>query len=197
MGHRDNLLIAARDCLLGRGYAATTVRDLVEASGANQASINYHFGSKDRLLNQALFDLNREWGALLFEALGVESGADHPSARTPDTTSVIQLWDRVIESIGANAALWFVNFESIPFVRHDPEIRQMNADGQAASREALALAFAGLGADSDADTRRAVGSHYYSLLVGLALQILTDPEHSPTAQQLVATDSRMPSSQQD
>ncbi|WP_022885389.1 TetR/AcrR family transcriptional regulator [Glaciibacter superstes] len=189
MSHRDNLLVAARSCLLSRGYAATTVRDLVEESGANQASINYHFGSKDRLLNQALFDLNREWGMLLFEALGVDPTQQVASCGPPDGSGVIELWVRVIESIRSNEQLWFVNFESISFVQHDPEIRQMNADGQAASRDALALAFAGLGNDSDPAARRAVGSHYYSLLVGLALQLLTDPDSAPTAAEVFETDS--------
>ncbi|WP_154792403.1 TetR/AcrR family transcriptional regulator [Occultella kanbiaonis] len=189
MGHRDNLLLAARNCLLRKGYAATTVRDLVEESGANQASINYHFRSKDRLLNQALFELNREWGALLFEALGVDPTRESPSGTPPDERGVVELWNRVIGSIRSNEQLWFVNFESVSFVQHDPEIRQMNADGQAASRTALALAFAGLGKDSDPARRRAVGSHYYSLLVGLALQLLTDPDHAPTAAEIVATDS--------
>lgn len=187
MGHRDNLLVAARHCLLVRGYGATTVRDLVAESGANQASINYHFGSKDRLLNAALFDLNREWGLLLFEALGVD--ADAGESTFPLTQSAaVELWTRVIESIRANEALWFVNFESISFAQHDPEIRTMNAEGQAASRNALARAFAGLGEDGDPVERAAIGSHYYSLLIGVALQWLTAPETAPTAQQIVATD---------
>lgn len=191
MGHRDNLLIAARRCLLDRGYAATTVRDLVEESGANQASINYHFGSKDRLLNQALFDLNREWGVRLFEALGVDAESDQPSTRAPDRLAIEELWQRVISSIHANRKLWFVNFESIAFAQHDPEIREMNASGQAISRNVLSLAFAGLGHDSDPDARRTVGSHYYSLLIGLALQMLTDPNNAPTATQLTETDRQL------
>lgn len=194
MGHRDNLLVAARHCLLVRGYAATTVRDLVEESGANQASINYHFGSKDRLLNQALFDLNREWGIRLFEALGLDAEFDQPSGPAPDRDTIVDLWDRVIASIRANEQLWFVNFESISFVKHDTEIREMNAAGQAAARNALSLAFAGLGNNSDTSTRRAVGSHYYSLLVGLALQMLTDPTNAPTGNELVDTDQRTPHS---
>jgi hypothetical protein len=37
-----------------RGYARTTARDLAAESGANLASIGYHFGSKEALLNEAL-----------------------------------------------------------------------------------------------------------------------------------------------
>ncbi|MGH3839469.1 MAG: TetR family transcriptional regulator, partial [Pseudonocardiaceae bacterium] len=41
MGHREALLDGARRCLLERGYARTTARDLVAASGTNLASIGY------------------------------------------------------------------------------------------------------------------------------------------------------------
>ena len=54
MGHREALLDGARRCLLERGYARTTARDLVAASGTNLASIGYHFGSKEALLNGAM-----------------------------------------------------------------------------------------------------------------------------------------------
>jgi len=190
MGHRDNLLIAARHCLLNRGYAATTVRDLVAESGANQASINYHFGSKDQLLNRALFELNREWGLLLFDVLGVDPVQPHVGPTAAPGIPAVDLWQRVIDSIRANEQLWFVNFESITYVQNDAEIRQMNAAGQSSSRDALANAFAGLGSDSDVRTRRVVGSHYYSLLMGVAVQLLTDPDHAPTAKEIVEADSR-------
>ncbi|WP_431923451.1 TetR/AcrR family transcriptional regulator [Amycolatopsis tucumanensis] len=175
MGHRENLLIAARECLLRAGYARTTARDLAAASGANLASINYHFGSKEGLLTRALNDLNAEWGELLFQALGE---GDTNEAR----------WGRIIESIQANRQLWFVNFEGVAYLQHDEKIRDMNARGQQAARTALAQAFAGLGPDADPDRVRIVGSHYYSLLVGVALQWLTDPDNAPTAAEIVAAD---------
>ena len=61
MGHKEDLLAAARRCLITRGYARTTARDLVAESGTNLASIGYHFGSKDALLTQALWDAVMEY----------------------------------------------------------------------------------------------------------------------------------------
>ncbi|OXM71009.1 MULTISPECIES: TetR/AcrR family transcriptional regulator [Amycolatopsis] len=178
MGHRENLLTAARDCLLRVGYARTTARDLAAASGANLASINYHFGSKDGLLTRALHDLNTEWGELLFEALGE---GDTNEAR----------WGRIIESIQANRQLWFVNFEGVAYLQHDERIREMNAQAQQAARTALARAFGGLAPDADPARVRIVGAHYYSLLVGVALQWLTDPDQAPTAAEIVAADQHV------
>ncbi|NIH78986.1 TetR/AcrR family transcriptional regulator [Amycolatopsis viridis] len=175
MGHRENLLTAARGCLLRVGYARTTARDLAAASGANLASINYHFGSKDELLTRALHELNTEWGELLFQALG--DGDTHEA-----------LWERIIESVRGNRQLWFVNFEGVAYLQHDAKIREMTAQAQQAARTALARAFGGLGPDADPERVRIVGSHYYSLLVGVALQWLTDPAHAPSAAEIVAAD---------
>ena len=179
MGHRENLITAARECLLKTGYARTTVRDLVAASGANQASINYHFGSKEQLLTQTLLDLNREWGELLFTALADPDDAPaNAEAR----------WARIITSIQQNHELWFVNFESVSYLQHDDDIRKINSAGQQLARTALASAFGNLAADADEKDVQAVGSHYYSLLVGTALQWLTDPDHAPTAADVAGAD---------
>ncbi|MBB4912284.1 TetR/AcrR family transcriptional regulator [Actinophytocola algeriensis] len=181
MGHRENLLTAARECLLRNGYARTTVRDLVAASGANQASINYHFGSKDQLLTQAVYDLNEEWGRFLFEALEDTGEAREEAAQ-------VARWQRIIESIQTNRELWFVNFETVAVLQHDDQIRMMNAAAQRTARTALANAFGGLGPDSDPADVHAVGAHYYSLLVGVALQWLTDPDQAPSADEIVRAD---------
>lgn len=56
MGNREKLLEAARQCLFAKGYERTTVRDLASAAGVSMAAIGYHFGSKEALLNQVLFE---------------------------------------------------------------------------------------------------------------------------------------------
>ncbi|SDT47658.1 DNA-binding transcriptional regulator, AcrR family [Microlunatus soli] len=171
---------AARTCLLRDGYAGTTVRDLVAESGTNQASINYHFGSKDELLNSVLFELNSEWGDLLFGALAAEPPGTDPERR----------WARVIESIRANTGLWYLNFEAVALAQHDEAIRAGLAERGAAARRALAHAFAGLDeASASAEQIRAVGSRYYGLLIGVALQLITDPDSAPRSADLTADGS--------
>src|ERR1043165_6580784 len=54
MGTRDDLLVAAKKCRAERGYAKTTVRDIVAASGTNLAAVNYHFRTREALLHQAM-----------------------------------------------------------------------------------------------------------------------------------------------
>jgi AcrR family transcriptional regulator len=47
---RDRLLDAAERLFAEHGFAATSLRTLTEAAGANVAAVNYHFGSKEGLL---------------------------------------------------------------------------------------------------------------------------------------------------
>lgn len=170
MSNREKLLKAARECLLTLGFERTTVRHLVAASGANQASINYHFGSKEQLLTEALRALNLEWSAVLNTALGDESDADE---RDPES-----VWGRILASIQENRPLWFVNFESLSSAYLDDGIRAMIAEGQRAAKPVLARAF---GADESE------GSHYYALLVGVAAQWLIDPDGAPSAADIAAS----------
>src|SRR2546429_2473927 len=68
-GHREALLAGAKACLRTKGYAHTTARDLVAASGTNLRSIGYHFGSKEALLDEALGECFRLWTARVEEAV--------------------------------------------------------------------------------------------------------------------------------
>jgi AcrR family transcriptional regulator len=47
-------LRAAELVFARHGYAAASIRQITEAAGANVAAVNYHFGSKERLLAELL-----------------------------------------------------------------------------------------------------------------------------------------------
>jgi TetR/AcrR family transcriptional repressor of nem operon len=49
MDTRDNLIEATRDLLWERGYAATSPRAILDASGAGQGSMYHHFRGKEGL----------------------------------------------------------------------------------------------------------------------------------------------------
>ena len=78
--HRERLLEAAIVCLQEKGYARTTARDLVAASDTNLASIGYHFGSKEHLLNVAVAEAFQRWLKPLV-ALAAEPGPATPLER--------------------------------------------------------------------------------------------------------------------
>ena len=96
MGNREDLLAGAKRCLLAKGYARTTARDIASASGVSLAAIGYHFGSKEALLNAALTGAVEEWA----DGFGQLSGQ-----RFAD------VWPRVVESFAESKRLWAVQFE--------------------------------------------------------------------------------------
>jgi len=51
---RSRLLAAAREVFSQRGFQGATVREICRRAEANGAAVNYHFGSKDGLLAEAL-----------------------------------------------------------------------------------------------------------------------------------------------
>lgn len=58
---RDLILDKAKELFIQRGYAATTMEDLVRYIGVSKGSIYYHFKSKEDLFVQLLIRQNREW----------------------------------------------------------------------------------------------------------------------------------------
>ena len=57
---KSRILDAAFRCLATTGYAALSVREIAKDAGVNHALINYHFGTKDRLVIAVLDEANRE-----------------------------------------------------------------------------------------------------------------------------------------
>lgn len=58
---KSRLLAGTLGVIRERGLAATTSREIAAASGVNLAGITYHFGSKDKLVAEALLSAVREW----------------------------------------------------------------------------------------------------------------------------------------
>ncbi len=51
---RARLMVAAMDLVARHGIRGTTVRDLAQAAGTNLAAVNYHYGSKQELMSEAI-----------------------------------------------------------------------------------------------------------------------------------------------
>jgi AcrR family transcriptional regulator len=123
MGNREDLLTGARRCLIERGWAHTTVRDIASAAGVSHAAIGYHFGSKDALLSQALVEAVDELGGEL---------ARHAVSAAP-----AERWDALIGSFTSHRALWVAQLEAAVHAARSPEVRRHLADGQREARESL------------------------------------------------------------
>jgi AcrR family transcriptional regulator len=181
MGHREKLLAGTKRCLYERGFARTTARDIVAASGTNLASIGYHFGSKDALLNAAMIEAIDEWGEELKRALITDTdvGSMDPIARFES------IWTRVIESFETHRPLWVASFEAFVQAQRSPELREQLAAGNEEARFGLAALLEGID-ESTVDERlaRTVGSFYLALMSGLIVQWLVDRERAPSGSDL-------------
>ena len=182
MGHREDLLAGAVRCLREKGYARTTARDIVAASGTNLASIGYHYGSTQALLNAAVFKTMEDFGAEIGQVMGADIGLAGP---VPERFE--RFWAHVIDSVRANPGVWAATFDVFGVAQRDPQVRAAVAAGIEDGRSLWARALYGLDADRD-DQRvaRAVGSLHQALLSGVLIQWLIDPDRAPAAADLAA-----------
>ncbi|MEO6703820.1 MAG: TetR family transcriptional regulator C-terminal domain-containing protein [Jatrophihabitantaceae bacterium] len=182
MGHREQLLHAARRLLETKGYAHTTARDLVAESQTNLASIGYHFGSKAALLNAAIAAVFQEWTDQLASLAMAEPDAV-PLERARIT------WAAVLDSFEGKRALLLSYVEALAQAERSPELREQVAGQYRRCRSQIAglvaRSFAGQIAADDPRSA-AIASFVMAVCDGLALQFLLDPDGLPSAAELTA-----------
>lgn len=181
MGHREDLLEGAKRCLLEKGYARTTARDIVAASGTNLASIGYHYGSKEALLNLAFLKVTEEWGDVLSRGEDPKDEADVPPAPLDQFR---ETWERVIGSYEQTKAVWQLQMEVISRINSDPELQKSLAGPQREGRDGLAENMLGIDPATDPEKARVAGLFCQALLAGVMVQWLMDSESAPSAQDL-------------
>ncbi|MFJ7270648.1 TetR/AcrR family transcriptional regulator [Streptomyces sp. NPDC099050] len=176
MGNREDLLAGARRCLEEKGYLRTTVRDIASAAQVSMAAIGYHFGTREVLLNQALFAAMDEWAAGSGRLTGQ---GDTARERYADT------WDRKIRDFGEMRWLWTASVEAFAHAQSSPELLAVLAEGQRQNRRMVAAQLRGVPVEEvEEEDVRSLGSVHIALLTGVMVQVLTDPEHAPDGRSL-------------
>jgi AcrR family transcriptional regulator len=175
MGHKEDLLAGAKKCLREKGYANTTARDIVAASGTNLASIGYHFGSKDALMTQAIIEMLSDWG----EQFGGEAPGSIPEYGKRFETH----WRDLAAAVASDRQLSLASFENAATAMRSPQLLAIIAEGQEEARVGLGDDFAAT--DADAASRRAVGSLMLAVTTGVIAQWLVDPKRSPSPDDIV------------
>jgi AcrR family transcriptional regulator len=74
---RSRLIRAAVSVFDRKGYAAASVREIVEMAGVTKPALYYHFGSKEGLLTTVLDEASREFAAVTARAVGRTGTARH------------------------------------------------------------------------------------------------------------------------
>lgn len=73
---REKILEAARGLFITKGFNATTISDLVEATGMQKGSLYFHFPGKDAIAREVLNEATAEFMQFLSRSLG----GDNPGA---------------------------------------------------------------------------------------------------------------------
>jgi AcrR family transcriptional regulator len=183
ISHREQLLQGAIECLRTKGYSRTTARDIAAAAGANLASIGYHFGSKEALLNEAILRTCDQWTERLGEAAfsgDANSPLDQMSAS----------WVAMRESFNELRPVLVGLIEAVAQSAWSDELRDKLAAHYLASRERVAaMVRQSLGEELERDgvDPRVVASFLIAVCDGLVLQWLLDPEQTPSGEQLTSS----------
>jgi AcrR family transcriptional regulator len=184
MGHKEYLLEGAKKCLVEIGYAQTTARDIVAASGTNLASIGYHYGSKDALMFHAMIAMIGEW------AEKIDAGVQLPSTAS-SAERFRARWERLISLFAEDRNILVASFEAVGQIERSPELRAIIAGAQEDGRLTLAADFFTIDPSMDQKTVRAVGAAMLAMMTGVMAQWLINPKGAPTAEELTVAMAAM------
>ena len=179
--HRDQLVKGAIKYLQSKGYAHTTARDIAAASGANLASIGYHFGSKEALLNEAMIQLfnRRNW------KVGGSAFADEDATPLERLRALFVAAGKVLEA----PRPLFVSFvEAIAQAGRSEDVRQQLAahyrDARRATAEAIRAMFGPAAERLDGEPE-VMAVLLLALFDGLVLQWLLEPDAVPSGEEQI------------
>lgn len=162
--NRAQLIEGTLRCLERLPPERITARAIAEESGANLASITYHFGSKDALVTQACIEGLDRWLADIASGLG-DLAAQTPATRFRRAAEVIEASRQRHTGLARN----FV--AALAKAQHDARVRETLAGGFRQSRPNVA-ALLGLGADQAGEDAAGL---VLALFHGLLYQVLLDP----------------------
>jgi AcrR family transcriptional regulator len=163
--NRTNLLEGTLRCLERLPPERVTARAIAAESGANLASIGYHFGSKEELVTAAVIEGLDRWLAEI--GAGLERIAD------ADRATRYRRASELVESTRPRNTALARNFAgALARAQHDERVREQLAAGFRRTRPAIA-ALLGLGEDRAGEDAAGL---LHSMFVGMLMQVLLDPE---------------------
>jgi AcrR family transcriptional regulator len=162
--NRSRLIEGALRCLERLPPERVTARAIAEESGANLASITYHFSSKDALVTEAVIAGLDRWLEDVAAGLG-DLPSQAPAARFGRAAEVIEGSRQRHTGLAKN----FLG--ALAMAQHDPRIREMLAEGFRRTRPNLASVLE-LGGDKAGQDAAGL---VLALFDGLLFQTLLDP----------------------
>ena len=171
-GRRIGMLRAAAELICERGFGDTRIADVAKRAGVSSALVIYYFGTRDRLLVDAL-----RYSEESFYEAAEKMLAEVTSLR--ERLSLLIRWTCVPERDGDIAGAWGLWFDLwAQAFRHD-EIKAGRVELDARWRTMIVDAVRSDELDTAVDARM-FALEFAALLDGLSIQVaLEDPEVDP------------------
>jgi AcrR family transcriptional regulator len=178
--NRSRLVEGVLRCLERLPPERITARVIAAESGANVASIAYHFGSKDELVTTAVVEGLDRWLAEVAEALGRIDEID-PAERLRRAGAVVAETRRRPSGLARN----FLG--ALARAHHDPQVRGRLAEGFRQTRPRVARLL-GLGLDQAGEDAAGL---LHSMFTGLLFQGLLDPDLAIEGRRMTLAQARL------
>jgi AcrR family transcriptional regulator len=162
--NREHLIEGTLRCLERLPPERITARAIAQESGANLASIAYHFGSKDNLVTEAAITGLDRWLEDIAAGLG-DLASQPPAERFRLAMAAVESSRRRHTGLARNYVA------ALAKASHDDRIRELLAGGFANARPNVA-ALLGLGDDEAGDDAAGLA---LAIFHGLLIQVLLDP----------------------
>ena len=121
---RDRILGAAETLFAQRGFDGASLRQLTAAAGVNLAAVNYHFGSKEKLVEEVF---RRRLDALNADRLAALAQLRGTRAATLEELLAAYIRPAMKLAYDGNGAL-FMRVLARAFAEHDGTLRQFLSD---------------------------------------------------------------------
>ncbi|MBO3749751.1 TetR family transcriptional regulator C-terminal domain-containing protein [Streptosporangiaceae bacterium NEAU-GS5] len=178
--NRAQLIEGTLRCLEDLPPERITARAIAAASGANLASITYHFGSKDVLITEAVIEGLDRWLAEVDTRL--QAGiAETPAARLRQAHEAIDQTRR--DHLGLARTF----LAAIAKAQHDDRVRRLLVTGFQRTRRSLAHV---LGLGDDPAARDAAGL-ILAMFDGLLFQTLLDEDLAIEGDRMTAAEATL------
>ena len=172
---RVQMLRVAAEVICDRGFGETRIADVAKRAGASSALVIYYFGTRERLLVDAL-----RYSEQNFYDAAEKMLAEVPSVR--ERLSLLVRWTCVPENAGDVPGAWGLWFDVWAQAFRHPEVKQDRVELDGRWRNMIVDVVKAGQADGDIGKIKAreFALTFAALLDGLSIQVaLEDPEIDP------------------
>ena len=138
---RERILGAAETLFARHGFAGASLRQVTAAANVNLAAVNYHFGSKDNLIEEVFRRRLDELNAHRLDALAAALQSDAPSLEDVLGAFIRPALALSLDRDGGHA---FMRVLARAYAEHDDRLRKFLSDNYGHVLREFAAAFARL-----------------------------------------------------